>query len=391
MRAATTPRSTCGGIGSGNTLVLVNGRRLAPHPISQAEGGVPSLAVNINQLPTAAIQRVEILRDGASAIYGADAAAGVVNAILRRDPPGIDGTDDNSIHVGVDNPFNPFGSRYYHPTGAPNADGTARIAGTPVPVMVAGGTGARPREFKAREINVLSQSFRGVAGLRGATFGDFEWESGVMYARAWTRDEEGNSIRHSLLQAAMLRTDNTAFNPFGYTFRNVGGSIRIDEPYTNPASVVDPPQQLDESSAVETILEEDGRAKWRGNLSVSWRQGNWGAGWFAEYYGGSMDPGGSATATVYEKLGQPDYIKVFHDVGGVIRYRWWIEDVIQQNIYGHYRFENRGGLLRNVTARFGVINLADEEPPVADESRGYQGGTVSAKGRSFYLEISKRL
>src|SRR5688572_12305263 len=73
------------GIGSGNTLVLVNGRRLAPHPISQAEGGVPSLAVNINQLPTAAIQRIEVLRDGASAIYGADAAAGVVNTLLRRD------------------------------------------------------------------------------------------------------------------------------------------------------------------------------------------------------------------------------------------------------------------------------------------------------------------
>ena len=53
--------------------MLLNGRRLAPHPISQAEGGVPSLAVNINQLPTAAIKRLEVLRDGASAIYGADA------------------------------------------------------------------------------------------------------------------------------------------------------------------------------------------------------------------------------------------------------------------------------------------------------------------------------
>ena len=67
------------GIGSGNTLVLINGRRMSPHPISQAESGVPSLAINANQLPTAAIDRVEILRDGASAIYGADAAAGVVN------------------------------------------------------------------------------------------------------------------------------------------------------------------------------------------------------------------------------------------------------------------------------------------------------------------------
>src|SRR3954470_7613081 len=61
------------GIGSGNTLVLLNGRRMPPHPISQAESGVPSLSANVNQLPTAAMSRVEILRDGASAIYGTDA------------------------------------------------------------------------------------------------------------------------------------------------------------------------------------------------------------------------------------------------------------------------------------------------------------------------------
>ncbi|MEO6246324.1 MAG: TonB-dependent receptor plug domain-containing protein, partial [Opitutaceae bacterium] len=61
------------GIGSGSTLTLLNGRRMAPHPISMAENGVPSLAVNINTLPRALIDRVEVLRDGASAIYGADA------------------------------------------------------------------------------------------------------------------------------------------------------------------------------------------------------------------------------------------------------------------------------------------------------------------------------
>jgi iron complex outermembrane receptor protein len=72
------------GLGSGSTLTLVNGRRMAPHPISMAEGGVPSLAVNINAVPRAMIERVEILRDGASAIYGADAAAGVINNHVSR-------------------------------------------------------------------------------------------------------------------------------------------------------------------------------------------------------------------------------------------------------------------------------------------------------------------
>src|ERR1041385_2220778 len=56
------------GLGSGSTLVLVNGRRMAPHPISMAENGVPSLAANINAVPRAMVDRVEILRDGASAL-----------------------------------------------------------------------------------------------------------------------------------------------------------------------------------------------------------------------------------------------------------------------------------------------------------------------------------
>lgn len=72
------------GIGSGSTLTLLNGRRMAPHPISMAENGVPSLAVNINTVPRSMIDRVEVLRDGASAIYGADAAAGVINNLVSR-------------------------------------------------------------------------------------------------------------------------------------------------------------------------------------------------------------------------------------------------------------------------------------------------------------------
>ncbi len=944
------------GIGSGNTLVLINGRRLAPHPISQAEGGAPSLAVNVNQLPLAAIDRVEVLRDGASAIYGADAAAGVVNTILRRDyngyelsvrgsvtehggandwrvtlsggqlfnggrtsllamldyyhrdllgtnqrqfskdsdirrvanvpepwtttdndfdnrssasqfgnfqrgafntsgvfvgarptgnagittsttpsttltastsgsffivplaaggvgfrqstpsrsptsverdyyynlnqnrvilprtdrvnfftaldhqlndrlsafgelsyyraesfnhrdPVAVDSTDDVNIYVSRDNPWNPYGSRFYHPTGAPNADGTPRVTGAPADVLLS--AGMRPREFRQRDINVLSQALRGVAGLRGKTYGDFEWESAVLYSRAWTRDEEDYNIRHSRLAAALVRTDATAFNPFGYTFRNVGGVIQIDQPYTNPASVVDPfyetferegttelatwdakvngtifdfwggrigtaagveyryetyedwrppyhgvnpagfvlppndndfialspnvnlssdrdvisgyaevlvpfvgkgnplplvkllelsvagryekfsdfgdafkpkyslawrpasrflvrasfnesfrapnlvqtntsplqrsvtgvsdpyrfevtslitdgptnrtvfrqgnaslqpeeskiatlgvafevpwvkgltltadwwrmdqnkvidnisatgqllrdeelldaftlasggnpnaldtgsgtanyrgnpkvtrapvtqadrdayaaynagrpvseqrapvgavisiiddylnlsgrdlegfdfalnyrlpknrfgqfdlrggatynrkfDEKVDEASPVDSVLEENGNAKWRGNLSLNWRLKGWSAGWFAEYYGGSMDTGAATTQSVYEALGRPDYIKVFNDTGGVVRYRWWIEDVIQQNAYVAYRFGKQNKLLADLSIRLGVTNLTDEEPPLADESRGYQGGTVSAKGRSYYLEVTRK-
>lgn len=76
------------GLGSGNTLVLLNGRRIAPFPI--ASGAVPRLSANINQIPLGAVQRIEVLRDGASATYGSDAVAGVVNTILKKDYEGAE-------------------------------------------------------------------------------------------------------------------------------------------------------------------------------------------------------------------------------------------------------------------------------------------------------------
>jgi len=70
------------GLGTGNTLVLLNGRRIAAHAVNQDIGSTPRQATNVNAFPAAGIDRVEVLRDGASALYGADATAGVVNTIL---------------------------------------------------------------------------------------------------------------------------------------------------------------------------------------------------------------------------------------------------------------------------------------------------------------------
>ncbi len=72
------------GLGSAATLVLLNGRRIAPYGLSDPNFG-QSAATNLDALPLDAIDRVEILKDGASAIYGSEAIAGVINIILRRD------------------------------------------------------------------------------------------------------------------------------------------------------------------------------------------------------------------------------------------------------------------------------------------------------------------
>lgn len=72
------------GLGEERTLVLVNGRRMI------ASGTGAAASVNLNTIPTSMIQRIEVLKDGASAIYGTDAVAGVVNIILKRDFEGFE-------------------------------------------------------------------------------------------------------------------------------------------------------------------------------------------------------------------------------------------------------------------------------------------------------------
>lgn len=467
------------GLGSGSTLVLVNGRRMPPHPISQSEFGTPALSVNVNTVPSGLTSRVEILRDGASAIYGSEAAAGVVNYIvaprydglytsvrgsftddggagemrytvrwgnnklnggktrisfgadflsrdalmasersyaansdlrrtrelpapwngqpftlpgataLTRDndfnnssnisrygfytrgvaqpdgsingsrPDGnrgistststtaqtptaamstagvfyfvpladgtvgfhpsstvpvasidshlsgyyenvndgayilprterfqfgmsidhkisnkltffsdvflyransvagrvgvqIDAADTRNLSIGVDNPFNPFGSRFYHPTGAPNADGTSRFLGAPSPVVIGA---VRPLDHKKRNIYVHSYSFRATAGLRGKLGNRWEWESGLLYGGAHTKDMENNSIRESRLAEALQSSNAaTAYNPFGFTFRvnPTTNLIEIDRPYSNSASVM------------QTMIGEYERSAWTG-------------------------------------------------------------------------------------------------------------------------------
>ena len=93
--AATASGATTGGVssvslrglGSQRTLVLIDGKRVSA-------GGTltDSTTVDVNHIPVAAIERVEVLKDGASAIYGSDAIGGVINFILRKDYKGGEAT-----------------------------------------------------------------------------------------------------------------------------------------------------------------------------------------------------------------------------------------------------------------------------------------------------------
>jgi len=111
------------GLGSNRTLVLVNGHRLPP-------GGIRSEARDLNQIPTALVKRVDVLTGGASAVYGADAVAGVVNFILDTDFEGVNvnfgysGYQHNNNNRYMQGLMDQRGFEY--PTGNTGLDGITR-------------------------------------------------------------------------------------------------------------------------------------------------------------------------------------------------------------------------------------------------------------------------
>jgi iron complex outermembrane receptor protein len=103
------------GFGSRATLVLLNGRRVSNHAFS----GNAGIGVDLNVIPLSAIERVEVLKDGASAIYGSDAIAGVINFILRQDFRGGEfGIERSHVQAG--------GGEWGHETLAVGAGDAAR-------------------------------------------------------------------------------------------------------------------------------------------------------------------------------------------------------------------------------------------------------------------------
>lgn len=97
------------GLGASATLTLLNGRRLAP-------GGLKGNAVDISSIPVSALDRVEVLTDGASAIYGSDAIAGVVNIVMRDDYEG----HESRLRVGTLTDGDGDSLRFGHTFGVAN-------------------------------------------------------------------------------------------------------------------------------------------------------------------------------------------------------------------------------------------------------------------------------
>eukprot|EP01012_Entosiphon_sulcatum_P041792 TRINITY_DN55688_c0_g1_i1.p1 TRINITY_DN55688_c0_g1~~TRINITY_DN55688_c0_g1_i1.p1 ORF type:complete len:918 (-),score=143.31 TRINITY_DN55688_c0_g1_i1:2-2710(-) len=87
------------GLGSNRVLTLINGRRAIPYALTNSSSGTAQTVFNFNSIPASAIDRIEFLKDGASAIYGSDAITGVFNMILKKNYEGssIDVTFANTL------------------------------------------------------------------------------------------------------------------------------------------------------------------------------------------------------------------------------------------------------------------------------------------------------
>ncbi|MFN3835603.1 MAG: TonB-dependent receptor domain-containing protein [Glycocaulis sp.] len=145
------------GLGTARTLVLVNGQRLQP-------GGIRSQAPDLNQIPAAMLGRVEILTGGASAVYGSDAMAGVVNFIIDRNFEGVSLTagasgyqhaNRNSYLQGL---MDARGFDY--PTGNSGIDGRSYHIDFAIGSSFAGGAGHASGYITYRENEALLQGAR---------------------------------------------------------------------------------------------------------------------------------------------------------------------------------------------------------------------------------------
>ena len=166
-------------------------------------------------------------------------------------------TTDALAVMSADNPFNPFGSRFFSATGAPNADGTARLTGAARTISLVSET---ILDLPVEEIKTRGEVIRVTGGLKGKLGHDWSWETAGFYNRVRGWDDAKNDVRESLFQGSLARTDATAYNPFGYTFKVANGAVVVDQPYKNPAAVIDSFSRVFSRNAQSYIASGDVRA-----------------------------------------------------------------------------------------------------------------------------------
>ncbi|HSX55563.1 MAG TPA: TonB-dependent receptor, partial [Sphingomonas sp.] len=116
----------------------------------------------------------------------------------------------------------------------------------------------------------------------------------------------------------------------------------------------------------ENLIKENGRPKWRASASVTWRSGEWGAGYYTSYVGSVRD----TSVTLSDGTNFP------------------VDPLMTHSLY--LQFEPDGGVLDNTRFRIGARNIGNALAPIADGSNGYIGDLYGNRGRQIYASVSKR-
>ncbi len=204
------------GLSPERTLVLMNGRRIQP-------GGTNTQIVDVNQVPTAMVERVEVLTGGASAIYGADAVAGVVNFIMRK----VKGVE---LSLGM--------SAYQHDNENSYMQGLMDEAGYTYP------RGNSGLDGKTRDINLIAGT--DFAGGKG---------NATLYA-SWRKNEELLEAERDYSSCAL---DSTGTECGG------SGNAIVPNFFISPYDPVTGEANYDEEIFV-TLQPDSSLADWSGNL-----------------------------------------------------------------------------------------------------------------------------
>jgi iron complex outermembrane receptor protein len=204
------------GLGYSSTLTLINGRRAGVAPVSDDSGAEYT---DVNQFPLAMVERVEVLKDGASAVYGADAVAGVVNVITRRAFKGMELSGGYQSATNQGGSFNLATGRrfsrsdvnvyatYYTQTGNDRTDFdwlVERIGGNGIPgrSQLLNTTGA-PSTYRPGGLNPAGQPIA-LAGGVGFADPDCETAGGVFRIRDDGSVDRANCLHNFADQVAIL-------------------------------------------------------------------------------------------------------------------------------------------------------------------------------------------
>lgn len=272
------------GLGNNNTLVLINGRRAVPSGAG-AFNGFQSV-VDTRQIPTSAIESIEILKDGASAIYGSDAVAGVLNIVLKRSYEGVGvdlsfgntfGTDSQEVRAFIiagahnDKTSLMVTGEYANRNMIRNADlawsknadlrhdktSTSQIETDPVTGLVIGGDLRSTSTFPARFFLPNSTTIRtflnrttdpqaanavAVSRATGAGFYNFQQDSALLPATAtrgfsfYAKHEFSKALYGfaDLMFKRVEATNLSAPSPFGTTDKGAGINNRLIVPAASP-------------------------------------------------------------------------------------------------------------------------------------------------------------